>query len=293
MTNIEFRAIADLDRFEDVITLQKLVWEGADPVPGHLLLANSNNGGLLIGAYEGDSLLGFVFGIVGLHEDGSVSHVKHHSHMLAVHPDHRDKGLGYSLKRAQWQLVRQQGIELITWTYDPLQGRNAFLNLSKLGGIVKTYERDVYGQMTDAQNAGVPSDRFELEWWVNAPRVLKRLSQTSRGSLDLANFLSAGYIAINQTKINATGFPEPYQDDMHTLDAPESRPPLVLFEIPPDFQMLRTHDIDLAREWRMYTRVIFELMFSHGYIATDFVHLPSNPARSYYVFSLGEATLGF
>jgi len=288
---IEIRVISEPPKITEVEGLQVKVW-GDTPVPMHMMLAIISNGGILLGAYNQEELVGFVLGIIGIDARGDKTILKHHSHMMGIDPDHRDKGIGYKLKRAQWQLVRQQGIELITWTFNPLESRNAYLNIAKLGAVCNTYKRDIYGPMEDKLNRGVASDRFLVELWVNSERVNRRLSRESRRPLDLAHYLAADAVVVNATKNNAAGWPVPFSDDMDKLDGPDGRPPLVLFEIPPDFQGLLKNDLPLAQEWRMYSRVIFELLFAHGYWITDYVYLPGSSPRNYYVLSLGNATLG-
>jgi len=257
-----------------------------------MLLTAAQNSGLLIGAYENEQLIGFVFGFVGLHRPGEQGQIKHCSHMLGVHPDYRDTGVGAKLKRAQWQLVRQQGLELITWTYDPLESRNGYFNIGKLGAICSIYKRNLYGELDDELNSGIPSDRFQVEWWVNSQRVLKRLGREPNHRLDLAHYLAADVSIINEIKLNQKDLPVPYQDRMDTISFQETRPKLTLFEIPGNFQAIKALDLDLALEWRLYSRVVFELFFNQGYLITDFVFMPGDDPRGYYVLTHGEATIG-
>ena len=120
--------------------------------------------------------------------------------MLGVHPAYRDHGIGFTLKRAQWQMVRHQGLDRITWTFDPLLSRNAYLNIARLGAVCNTYLRAVYGELRDGINAGLPSDRLQVDWWVNSQRVNRRLSRRARPPLDLAHYLAAGAQVINPTR---------------------------------------------------------------------------------------------
>ena len=268
--------------------LQKLVWPGDDTeiVPVHMLLATLHGGGLVIGAYDGDMLVGFVFGFPGVDHTPQGLVYRHCSHMAAVHPDYRDAGLGFSLKRAQWQIVRQQGFERITWTYDPLQSRNANLNITKLGAVCNTYLPNYYGELRDGLNVGLPTDRFQVDWWVNATRVQRRLSKQPPKKLDLAHYLSAEIPRLNETHLNDQGLVVP-----HSPDTLVSSAPLLLLEIPADFLRLKTVDPGLALEWRLHTRTLFEAMFTTGYLVTDFIFLPGSQSRSFYVLSHGEATL--
>src|SRR3970282_1162763 len=116
--------------------------------------------------------------------------LKHCSHMLAVLPEYRDQKIGYRLKLAQREAVHEQAVRLITWTYDPLESRNANLNINRLGGIVRTYKRNHYGEMQDGLNAGLPSDRLLVEWWITSNRVKQRLS-SERKQLALESYMAA------------------------------------------------------------------------------------------------------
>lgn len=291
-----------LDTAEDlkmVEELQRVVWPGSetDIVPVHLLRTAVHNGGLVIGAStsesENDQIVGFVFGFPGFYTTPDGPRLKHCSHMLGVHPEFRGQGLGFHLKRAQWQLVRHQGIDRITWTYDPLLSRNAHLNVARLGAVCSTYLREVYGDMRDELNKGLPSDRFEVDWWVNTQRVDRRLSKQARLRLDLAHFLSAGAEVINPARLNEQDWPVP-PGEVEFPDTQGDRagiPVLVLVEIPADFQKLKGDDFELAHGWRLHSRLVFEKLFTNGYLITDFVYMPGKKPRSFYVLTYGEATL--
>jgi predicted GNAT superfamily acetyltransferase len=293
---------AEMTEVED---LQRQVWSGneTEVVPAHMLIAAVQNGGLLIGAFHGEQwqasseLVGFVFGFPGLYFTPDGPRPKHCSHMLAVRPDYQDKGAGFSLKRAQWQMVRHQGIDRITWTYDPLLSRNARLNIGKLGSVCSTYFRDVYGELRDDLNAGLPTDRFQVDWWVNSQRVNHRLSKRARPQLDLAHYIAAGVEIINPTRSNPAGWPQPGlpRPTSSSIDAGRERAALenalLLVEIPSDFLALKAADPALALEWRLHTRALFEDLFTQGYLVTDFVLLTGPQSRSFYVLSHGDSTL--
>jgi len=273
-----------------VEAVQRAVWPGSetDIVPDHILLTFAHNGGVVLGAYHlpDEEMAGFVYGFPGIHERDGRHRFKHCSHQLGVLPAYRGLGLAYHLKRAQWQWVRRQGLPLITWTYDPLLSLNAHLNIRKLGAVCRTYLREVYGAMRDGLNAGLPSDRFVAEMWVEAPRVVRRMAAEPPSPLDLAHYLSAGARIVNPSRRGEDDFPEPV-----TSVAPPQGD-LLLVEVPPDFQAMRASRRDLALRWRLHTRTIFEDLFAGGYLVTDFVYLPAPFARSFYVLSHGEATLG-
>lgn len=289
---LTIRVLSSVEEMIEVEQLQRLAWPGSetDIVPGHLILALAHNGGLILGAFDGDMLVGYVFGFLGTDQESperpAMARLKHYSHMLAVHPDCRDRGVGFRLKCAQRQAVDHQGIRLVTWTYDPLQSRNAHLNISRLGAVCGRYEREAYGEMRDALNVGYPSDRFQVDWWITSPRVKSRIVGKRR-PLDLANFLDAGAVKINPAGLNERDLPIPVEHPAPIQGT------LLLIEIPPDISRLKSYDAQLAVAWRLHTRDLFEEAFSKGYIVTDFVYLKEERfPRSYYLLSHGQGTLG-
>lgn len=300
MSDWTLRILDTPEDFEAVEALQRVVWPGSetDIVPAHVLIAAAHHGGLVIGAYGRKNLpelLGFVYGFPGIFATPDGLRPMHYSHQLGVHPEHQGSGLGFALKRAQWQMVRHQGLDRITWTYDPLLSRNAHLNIAKLGAVCSNYRREVYGQMRDGLNVGLPSDRFVADWWVNTKRVQRRLSHKARRRLDLAHFFAAGAQILNPTQTDVAGWPRPASPPVSP--SPRGREmgqggeALVLVEIPADILALKEADPELALEWRMHTRELFEDLFEKGYLVTDFVHLSGPHPRSFYVLSHGESTL--
>jgi len=294
-----------LETVEDMLLvedLQRSIWPGSDldVVPTHMLLTAAHNGGLVVGAFDlrsesgGQSLVGFVFGFPGLYVTPDGPRPKHCSHMLGVDVRYRDQGIGFLLKRAQWQMVRHQGLDRITWTYDPLLSRNAHLNIHKLGAVCSAYLREVYGEMRDGLNVGLPSDRLQVDWWVNSPRVNRRLSRRARQPLDLANYYAAGVEIVNPTHLVEDRWPAPPEEaNPSPLEwQPGVDPPaILLLEIPTDFQVLKSAHPLLALQWRLHARNMFEPLFERGYLITDFVYMPGKHPRGFYVLSYGESTL--
>ena len=283
--------------------MQRAVWGTEDVVPYHLLWAGIHHGALLIGAFVEDRLVGMVYGFPDVRFQKSEALISHHSHMLGVHPDFRDSGIGFLLKRAQWQIVRKQGIDRITWTYDPLQSRNAYLNISRIGAVCSLYLPDYYGEMRDQINVGHPSDRFQVDLWVNTSRARDRMSRSPRRSLELGDYFSAGAQIVNPTRLGPEGLPQLPEQVWSMREVSESlgvqppprgeiTPPFYLVEIPPDIQHLRQADPDLALKWRLHTRQLFTELFENGYIVTDFIYMRGESPRSFYVLSDGERQLG-
>lgn len=276
-----------LESPEDMILveeLQRAVWPGSetDVVPAHIFITAIHNGGLLVGAFIEEQLIGFVFGFPGIEFTPDGPRPKHCSHMMGIRPGHRDSGVGFVLKRAQWQMVRKQEIDHITWTFDPLLSRNANLNVAKLGAVCNTYRRSEYGDMRDGLNVGLPSDRFQVDWWVNTPRVKRRLGKHVRDPLKLENFSEAELHPLYTTLTSDSNLIRPPEH----FSALEGH--LLLAEIPSDFDVLKSKDFALARDWRFFSREVFETAFSADYLVTDFIY---ENGRSFYVLSNGKSTL--
>ena len=163
--HIDFRELCGVPELKKAERLQMAVW-GEDDKPDNsdILLAIQHEGGLIAGAFEGDRMLGFLFGFP-CRESGV-----QHSHRLAVHPDSQGLGLGEKMKWYQRRWCLENGIHTVRWTYDPARRVNAGLNIGKLGATAKTYYDDYYGPM-EGINAGVPSDRLLAEWHLNDPLV--------------------------------------------------------------------------------------------------------------------------
>lgn len=286
MTDI--RILETPQEMEQVQELQRLVWPGSevDIIPAHVLLTFAHNGGLVLGAYEGDTLVGLSVGFPGIYQVPDGPRLKHCSHELGVHPNHRDSGLGFALKRAQWQAVRQQGIDRITWTYDPLLSRNAHLNIARLGAVCNTYLRELYGIMRDGLNAGLPSDRFQVDWWVYSQRVERRLGSQPRPKMTLDQYRQAGCQFLYDAARSDAGWLAPTE----TFTRPQGN--IVLAEIPSDFPALKAADLALARDWKLFARSVFETCFEAGFLVTDFVHESDmRQPRSFYVLTHGESQL--
>ena len=168
--------VADCHACED---LQTAVWGGSEReiIPYDILRAIGHAGGTVLGAWDGARIVGMALSFVAWSAEGAY----HHSHLLGVLPEYRRWGVGWRLKMAQRDAVLAQGLERITWTFDPLESANAHLNFAKLGVISDTYLPDFYGAMPEALNAGLPSDRLLVAWLLRAPHVLGRLANAQSG----------------------------------------------------------------------------------------------------------------
>jgi predicted GNAT superfamily acetyltransferase len=282
------RLLETLDEMLAVEAIHRVVWPGSetDIVPAPLLITVVHNGGLVLGAFVDEKLVGYVFGFPGLEFTPDGPRPKHCSHEAGVLPEHRDSGIGFALKRAQWQMVRHQSLDHITWTYDPMLSRNAYLNVARLGAVCSTYLRSEYGDMRDGLNAGLPSDRFQVDWWINTKRVERRLGKHPRPTLKLSNLTRVGVRPLYTLQTGPGNLVRPPEH------VPALETQLVAAEIPSDFMALKAADFSLARDWRFFSREFFETAFAKGYIVTDFVFDHSeNTSRSLYILVDGESTL--
>ncbi len=195
--------------------LQQLIWESdaIDVVPRHLLMTFQRHGGIVLGAFDAaGQMVGFAFGFLGQtapDNAGASSRAwQHCSHELGVVREWRGQSVGYQLKLAQREWVLRQGLDLVTWTYDPLELANASLNIGKLGALCRCYLRDFYGTMSDSLNTGLPSDRFEVAWHLASPRVVRRVQDGWRRP-QLARLIQAGAAIVNPGQVDAEGVVRP------------------------------------------------------------------------------------
>lgn len=282
---IIIRPITTLAEMAEVEELQKIVWETNDLeiVPVHTLHAIQHNGGAFIGALEDGKIVGFVLGILGTrgkpeyHNTPAAERLKMYSVMAGVLPAYRGLDVGYRLKLAQREFALNLGLDLITWTYDPLESLNGRFNIGKLGVTCHTYLRHHHGEMTGL-NAGIPTDRFEVAWWINSDRVKAWLADKQR-RLTLEAAQEQGAMLVNQVSFNLNGLPVPSQEIRPSTNE------AVLLEIPANFQQIKRMAFDLAVSWREHTRHLFEALFAGGYEVMDFViHREENGRqRSFYL----------
>ncbi len=172
---IEYRQLFTLEEFTDVLNLQKVIWGFADVelLPLRFLVVVSKVGGHVFGAYDGSRMIAFCFAIPGVKPDG---HPYLHSHMLGVLPEYHNAGIGRRLKLLQRDDALTRGIRLIEWTFDPLEVKNAFFNIERLGAIVRRYNENQYGVTASPLHGGLPTDRCVAEWWIDSPRVRRILA---------------------------------------------------------------------------------------------------------------------
>ncbi|HVB38545.1 MAG TPA: hypothetical protein VND92_08400 [Vicinamibacterales bacterium] len=256
---MNLRDLTTLDEFEAVVKLEREIWgfgPGEDTVPLAILAISVKRGGILMGAFDGPRMIGFVYSLAGM-KDGQPTQW---SHMLGVVEERRGSGAGHRLKLAQRERALARGLDLIEWTFDPLQAANAHLNFRKLGIVVEEYAENIYGESTSPLHGRTPTDRFIAQWWIRKPHVERRLE--AAGPL-----MRAADVAAAPTVNRTTAAGRWRECDGFDLSLTDRR---VLVEIPVGFTEMLRDDPGLADAWRMATREIFQHYFRRGYRAVDF-----------------------
>ncbi|MCC6606202.1 MAG: GNAT family N-acetyltransferase [Anaerolineae bacterium] len=279
MTQLTIRPLTSHNDYEQTRQIHMAAWglAAADTIPPLSMHAFQHNGGILLGAYDGDQLVGYILATLGTVETPgridqiAAARLKLFSVIMGILPAYQGQGVGTQLKLAQREAALRLGIRMITWTYDPLESRNGRLNIGKLGAICNRYYRDFHGPMA-GRNAGLASDRFEVEWWVTSNRVEGRVAQQRR-PLSLDAMRGAGAVVVNEATFDDGLLIPP-------LDFERSDNNLLLVEIPADIQALKAADLALARQWRQHTRQLFEYYFAANFAVTDFVFQPGEDGRS-------------
>ncbi len=258
-------AIRDLNGINDLSQLkevEKEVWGMADTdtLPLTLAIACKAAGNIFIGAFDKGRLVGFAFGFLG-RENGRITI---HSHMLAVLGAYRHLDLGARLKQAQRERAMAMGVHEMSWTYDPLQSRNAHFNFSKLGVVSDTYKVDFYGPETSSVLHQNGTDRLWVRWMLNSNRVKDRLAARSSGNDARVEALDAMKLLAPLVRFDPSGKP----GRANVAEALGRQ--RVSIEIPGDILEVERTDMGLAREWREATRWAFREALKAGFVVAEF-----------------------
>jgi predicted GNAT superfamily acetyltransferase len=250
--------LRDAAELHAAVELQKQVWgdDFTEIIPTSVLKVVQQVGGIAIGAFVENRLVGLLFGISGI-RDGELAHW---SDTLAVLPEYRDLGIGRRLKCRQREALISEGVERIHWTFDPLESRNAYVNLARLGAVASEYRRDFYGATASVLHEGSETDRLVASWHIRSDGVARRL---------------AGERARSDSRAERAPLVNKWHSTEHGPVAGEQElaitAPVIRLAIPADMQTLRTRAPAAAREWRYTTRAAFEAYLGRGYTATDLV----------------------
>ncbi|MGQ4891937.1 MAG: GNAT family N-acetyltransferase [Candidatus Njordarchaeia archaeon] len=264
---------SDPEEFHQIEEIQREAWGMRDIeiVPYRIMIAIHEAGGCVYIAYYNGETAGFVLGFPALRH----GEVYLHSHQLGVKRKFWGKNIGYKLKLKQREFALSKGIKLVRWTYDPLLGRNAHLNFKKLGCINNTYLVNLYGEMKDEVNYGLPSDRFYVEWWLDSKRVRERIKGQFPPQVN--EILAKGVEIINKVS---------YRDGIAKITDYEtsSNDKVLLLELPYDIEGIKKKNLKVAIDWRYATREIFQSYFKRGYYAVEFLTQKMNGVKkNFYV----------
>jgi len=256
---IGIRDLKSIDDLSQLKAVEKEVWGMADEdaLPLTVVIALRAAGNIFVGAFDKEKLVGFAFGFLG-REHGQTTI---HSHMLAVLDAYRHLDLGSRLKQAQRERAMAMGIHEMTWTYDPLQSRNAHFNFSKLGVVSDTYKVDFYGPETSSMLHRNGTDRLWVRWMLNSRRVRDRLAGKSTGAR--AETIDAMRLLAPLVRFDPSG--KPGRADL----AESLGRQRVSIEIPGDILEVERTDMGLAREWRDATRWAFREAAKAGFFVAE------------------------
>lgn len=285
MTVITLREIRTPAEMDEAVELQKIYW-GEDMgalVPAHMLLAIVNHGGHVPAAFDGDRMVGLLIGFLGADREAVTTDLPLSrcllvmSKRMVVLPEYRSHNIGTLLKLAQRDFALQYGIPLVTWTFDPVLARNAYLNLHKLGAVGQLYAISYFG--TESPHAMLSDDRLVVNWWVAHPHAAAH-AENRAPKLSLASLADAQ--PLNETSQSETLL----RPERVVAPAAET----LLLEIPMDYPSLEKQDQVLARAWRDHLREAFTTAFDDGYVAADFMR---DGDRTYYVFTRDDGSFQF
>lgn len=269
--DVRIRQVTGAEEYEGCVAVQRSAWGETftDLLPASHLQIAHETGGVVVGAFDdGDRLLGFVFGVPAL-EDGTVYHW---SHMLAVRPEARGRGLGTRLKLRQRQLLLDRGVRTARWTFDPLEACNAHINLNRLGCRVESYEVDLYGRHTGSPlHEGLGTDRFVVVWDLTSRRVESAIAREE--APDLQRFRSAPVVG---------------DPDLDEADSPPTtRAVRVRVPIPARIQEEKAADPQSGRRWRRRSRRALRWCLEHGYEVVG-LRRPAGTNRAAYCLERGS-----
>ncbi len=263
------RDLRTIPEFRAVMALENEIWgseEPEDAVGIPFFAVTVKRGGILLGAYDADRLAGFVYSFPGLKGGRALQW----SHMLGVAAPYRGTGLGRRLKLEQRRRSLAMGLDLMEWTYDPLQDLNAFLNVERLGAIVEEYHQNVYGESTSVLHRGTPTDRFIAQWRLGCARVRRLAGE--RADPPPAPTPAVPPTGVLEATVSR-GRLEPARVALGSTD------PEIEVVVPGGFSEMLQYEAGLALAWRLATREVFTHYLARGYVVVAFTRDPAGGGR--------------
>ena len=266
--------------FHTIEDIQKEAWgfNDLDTVPAATLMATQHAGGIVLGAFEGDAMIGFAYGFAA-YEQGRASI---HSHMLAVRPEYRNLQAGFYLKLAQRECVLEKGLDEVSWTYDPLQSLNAHLNFAKLGVVSQRYIVNFYGEATSSPlHQGFGTDRLWVRWLLNREQVKRLASRDPR-----SRALGPDDFGYNRSQLLSAALVRREGDRPRREEYTWLSSDFCTIEIPHNINALKERDPQAGVAWREATREAFLAAIAAGFEVTNFLQSGAKAApRWFYVLS--------
>lgn len=262
--SITYKMIEDLADINEVVLLQSDIWSKDSVTPLPQLVASIHHGGILIGAFSENRLIGFCYGFAGF-KNGEVYLL---SHMAAVRPEYQNLGVGYQLKIKQREWAVAYGYQKIIWTFDPLEVRNGYFNLCKLGAYSRSYIPAYYGEMQDKLNKGLPTDRLLIEWDVCSSRVENAISGV------IPYKTEHDYEILLQPEKDTE-----YPSRVEQIFNPQKDGYLVA--VPTNIQLLKRLNLEVAKSWRYALRSVLCEGLSNGYVITGVKKAPNSSIQYY------------
>ena len=251
---IVVRPLSSRAEFEIAEGVQASAWGVGDRgvTPKEALIAIHDNGGLVLGAFDGNSMVGYALMMPGYNG----KEVYMYSHQTGVRKEYQSKGVGYLIKRKQREVALKRGFKMIAWTFDPMIGRNAHFNMKKLGAVARNYMVDYYGPMNDSINWGLPTDRVLCEWFLETS-TQRRIRATAKG------VTRETFRVIDRTGAEPYPKCKDWRTDLSVDKA--------LLDIPRDIVALKKKDLDEGKRWREATRDAFQRYFGAGFTAVALI----------------------
>jgi predicted GNAT superfamily acetyltransferase len=259
---VTIREVSDLEGYRQCLRLQGATWGRGfiDLVPGSMLMIAERTGGLVLGAFVGQRMIGFVFGFAGWKGDLKIQW----SDMLAVRKSYRNLQIGLRLKLRQREILRRRGVQEIYWTFDPLESKNAYFNFQKLGVVVEQYLPNLYGKTHSPLHRGLETDRFLATWRMQTPSFVPRMKRKAGAHVHKGNL-------INPCSLSKDNDLVPGPPNLRLTSKQTKGSDRLYLEIPTNISEISRKNFRLARQWQLCVRSACRNYLARGYVIHQFV----------------------